>query len=54
MGKDNRGGVQFQAAFDHFARVDAGAVDGAGKQDFAVDDAVAVVREQRVQSCQDV
>ena len=46
VGKDDGRGVQLQAAFDHLARVDAGAVDGAGKQDFVVDDAVPVVQEQ--------
>ena len=46
MGKNNGRCVQFQAALDHLARVDAGAVDGAGKQDFTVDDAVPVVQEQ--------
>ena len=46
MGEDNRGRVQFQAAFHHFTRVDAGAINGPGKQDFAVDDTVPVVQEQ--------
>ena len=45
MCEDDGGGVQFQAAFYHFARVHAGAVDGAGEQNLAVDDAVPVIQE---------
>ena len=46
VGEDNGRCIQFQTAFDHLPRVDAGAVDGPGKQDFIVDDAVAVIQEQ--------
>ena len=46
MGEDDGRCVQFQTAFDHLARVDAGAVNGPGKQDFIVDDTVAVIQEQ--------
>ena len=47
MGEDNSRCVQFQTAFDHFARVDAGAVNSPGKQDFIVDDTVAVIRNRQ-------
>ena len=46
VSEDDGRGVQFQTAFDHLARVHAGAVNRPGKQDFIVDDPVAVIQEQ--------
>src|SRR5699024_208092 len=46
VGEDDRGGVVLQRRFDHFARIDAGAVDGAAEQLLEGDDAVAIDDEQ--------
>ncbi len=44
--QDERGGRQFQRAFDHFARIDRGVVERAGLLYFVSDQLVALVEEQ--------
>jgi hypothetical protein len=47
MGENDRGRIELQRALDHHARMDGGTGDGAVKQLFATEQAVAVVEKER-------
>ncbi len=45
--QDQRGRRQFERAFDHFARIDRGVIDGAGLLHLIGDELIALVEEQQ-------